>query len=241
MQKKKKKLTSSILQPQRAAKISHCVTDWVSSKLFTWRLRNRESINFLHAIIKKKQPCHQTGAALHTTDQELRLIGLHNVMVASCNNTKGLPCVCARVYESVYVTLTGKREIKAGKIYVEMGSIRVRSDKLTGWGVFTSFRALSSLGLLSSTLSLDCCFSFLSRAVTERHRGTEQEQEKGKKKRSWEMISLNSTNWIIQPFTKNAHFLHRLQTLLTLKIPSNTHFQFCFFFNPRPSRVASHA
>lgn len=33
---------------------------------------------------------------------------------------------------------------------------------------FTSLRALSSFGLLSSTLSLDCCFSFLSSAVTEK-------------------------------------------------------------------------
>ena len=37
-------------------------------------------------------------------------------------------------------------------------------------GLLTSLRALSSLGLLSSTLSLDCCFSFLSSAVTERHK-----------------------------------------------------------------------
>lgn len=35
-------------------------------------------------------------------------------------------------------------------------------------GSRTSFRAFSSLGRLSSTLSLDCCFSFLNSAVTRR-------------------------------------------------------------------------
>lgn len=44
-------------------------------------------------------------------------------------------------------------------------------------GLLTSFSAFSSLGLLSSTLSLDCCFSFLSSAVTERHRGAKRESE----------------------------------------------------------------
>lgn len=42
--------------------------------------------------------------------------------------------------------------------------------------LLTSFRAFSSLGLLSSTLSLDCCLSFLSSAVTKRNRERARER-----------------------------------------------------------------
>lgn len=37
--------------------------------------------------------------------------------------------------------------------------------------ILTSLRAFSNFGLLSSTLSLDCCFNFRSIAVTEKKQG----------------------------------------------------------------------
>lgn len=36
--------------------------------------------------------------------------------------------------------------------------------------ILTSLRAFSNFGLLSSTLSLDCCFNFRSIAVTEKNK-----------------------------------------------------------------------
>lgn len=45
--------------------------------------------------------------------------------------------------------------------------------------ILTSLRAFSNFGLLSSTLSLDCCFNFLSIAVTER---TNTQKQKTKTK-----------------------------------------------------------
>lgn len=53
--------------------------------------------------------------------------------------------------------------------------IKKSGAALSERGLLTSFRAFSSLGLLSSTVSLDCCFSFLSSAVTETHKRTRDE------------------------------------------------------------------
>lgn len=80
-------------------------------------------------------------------------------------------CVC-----SVYRTGNECRR-QAGSIWSRQQLLLLLQHRETEW--FTSFRALSSLGLLSSTLSLDCCFSFLSSAVTGRHRARERERVRG--------------------------------------------------------------
>ena len=72
-----------------------------------------------------------------------------------------------------------KKENKMGAELedVRSGKIREKSRKLRKQELHTSFRAFSSFGLLSSTLSLDCCLSFLSSAVTKGHRNKEENRD----------------------------------------------------------------
>lgn len=62
--------------------------------------------------------------------------------------------------------LNEKRQRAAIKGWKHKLEPRVEAEK-HGSAVLTSLRAFSNFGLLSSTLSLDCCFNFRSIAVTE--------------------------------------------------------------------------
>ncbi len=82
------------------------------------------------------------------------------------------------------VRRSDEQKEKETSIKTRGSALLERTEQETEWGLFTSFRAFSSLGLLSSTFSLDCCFSFLSSAVTERHKKRKRDEEK----REWAFL-----------------------------------------------------